>query len=71
MIWNPLFFVPESCKFSRGKKSFNNPGRQLEILVNIGAAAASKNPKLFPVTAPDVINFVHQERACICIRKVL
>ena len=41
-----------------GKKILNNPGRALELAANIGAAAASKNPKL--ITAPDIISFVHQ-----------
>ena len=43
-----------------GKKILNNPGRALEIAANIGTAAASKNPKLFAATAPDIIKFVHQ-----------
>ena len=38
-----------------GKKFLNNPGRALELAANIGTAAASKNPKLFAATAPDII----------------
>ena len=45
-----------------GKKILNNPGRALEIAPNIGTAAASKNPRLIAATAPEVINFVHQEK---------
>ena len=41
-------------------KILNNPGRALELAANIGTAAASKNPKLFAATAPDIIKFVHQ-----------
>ena len=43
-----------------GKKILNNPGRALEIVANIGTAAASKNPRLIAATATEVIKFVHQ-----------
>ena len=42
-----------------GKKILKNPGRALERAANIGAAAASKNPRMIAATAPDII-FVHQ-----------
>ena len=45
---------------SVGKKILINPGRALELAGNIGTAAASKNPKHFAATAPDIIKFVHQ-----------
>ena len=45
---------------SVGKKILNNPGRALELAANIGTAAASKNPRMIAVTAPDFIKFVHQ-----------
>ena len=43
-----------------GKKILNNPGRALELAANFGTAAASKNPKPFAATAPEIIKFVHQ-----------
>ena len=43
-----------------GKKILKNPARALEIAANIGAAAASKNPKLIAATAPDNMKIVHQ-----------
>ena len=43
-----------------GKKLLKKPARALEIAANIGTAAASKNPRLYAATAPDVIKFVHQ-----------
>ena len=43
-----------------GKKIFKNPKRALKIAVNIGTAAATKNPNLLAATAPDVVKFVHQ-----------
>ena len=46
-----------------GKKILNNPGRALELAANIGAAAASKNPKLIAASAPDIIKFVHQGKS--------
>ena len=43
-----------------GKKKLNNPAHALELVANIGTAAASKNPKLIAATAPDVFKLVHQ-----------
>ena len=48
-----------------GKKILNNPGRALELAASIGTAAASKNPRMIAATAPDIIKFVHQGKACI------
>ena len=45
---------------SVGKKSWNNPGRALELAANFGTAAASKNPRMIAATAPNIIKFVHQ-----------
>ena len=42
-----------------GKKVLANPGRALEIGAQIGAAAASKNPRAALAATPDVIKFVH------------
>ena len=44
---------------SVGKKVLANPGRALEIGAQIGAAAASRNPKAALAATPDVIKFVH------------
>ena len=44
---------------SVGKKVLANPGRALEIGAQIGAATASRNPKVALAATPDVIKFVH------------
>ena len=44
---------------SVGKKVLANPGRALKIGAQLGAAAASKNPRAALAATPDVIKFVH------------
>ena len=45
---------------SVGNKRLKNPGRALELVSNIGTAAASKNPRMIAATALDIKKLVHQ-----------
>ena len=60
-------FFKHLCSAAKnvGKKILNNLGRAPELAANIGAAAASKNPKLIAATAPDITKFVHQGKGKI------
>ena len=54
--------IQEKAAKNVGKKILNNSGRALESAANTGTAAAIESAKVIAAKAPDIKEFINQEK---------